>query len=82
MSREGEIKQCPHDGHGDTMTATLTIDCGTNDVECGTTVEAAVRASGKNPDAYIFLVSGTPVPMDTPIEDGMAVKAVRVASGG
>ncbi|MBO4502118.1 MAG: MoaD/ThiS family protein [Candidatus Methanomethylophilus sp.] len=48
----------------------------------GETIEALMRRSGIIPDAYLFLVNGKPVPMDTPIADGMNVRAIKVASGG
>ncbi|WP_235584792.1 hypothetical protein [Candidatus Methanomethylophilus sp. 1R26] len=48
----------------------------------GTAVSDAARTAGILPDAYLFLVSGVPVPMDAPIEDGQTVKAMKVASGG
>lgn len=46
------------------------------------TIESAVISIKKNPDAFIFLVNGSPVPVDMPIADGMSVEAIRVASGG
>jgi sulfur carrier protein len=46
------------------------------------TIQQAISANGYHPDAYLYLVDGKPVPMDTVISDGMTVKAVRVASGG
>lgn len=52
------------------------------DARAGTTIETAVRESGFLPDAYIFLVNGRPMPMDTPMEDTMNIKAIKVASGG
>jgi sulfur carrier protein len=51
-------------------------------VESGTTICDAVRSIGFAPDAFIFMVNGKPVPMDTPIADGDMIKAVKVASGG
>ncbi|MCQ2079485.1 MAG: hypothetical protein MJZ38_05470 [archaeon] len=48
----------------------------------GKTIEESVRDAGRLPDAYLFVVDGRPVPMDTPITDGMTVKAIKVASGG
>ena len=48
----------------------------------GTTIQQAISANGYHPDAYLYLIDGKPVPMDTVITDDMMVKAVRVASGG
>ena len=48
----------------------------------GKTIEENVRTAGLLPDTYLFIVDGRPVPMDTPVEDTMTVKAVKVASGG
>jgi sulfur carrier protein len=53
-----------------------------HDVRSGSTICDAVRSIGFAPDAFIFMVEGKPVPMDTPIADGILVKAVKVASGG
>ncbi len=50
--------------------------------ESGTTIQQAISANGYHPDAYLYLIDGKPVPMDTVITDDMTVKAVRVASGG
>ncbi len=48
----------------------------------GGTIESAMLSQGAHPDSFIYLKSGVPVPMDTPLEDGMVVKAIKVASGG
>ena len=42
----------------------------------------AAKEASIVPDAYLFLIDGKPVPMDTPIADGQTVKAMKVASGG
>lgn len=54
----------------------------TIEAEPGKTIAEAFSASGRFPDAHLFLINGAPVPMDTVIEDGMSVKAMKVASGG
>ena len=64
------------------MSAILTLSGKEHSVEPGVTIEEAVRAAGSLPDAFLFLIDGRPVPMDTPIEDGMTIKAVKVSSGG
>ncbi|MDR2846463.1 MAG: MoaD/ThiS family protein [Candidatus Methanoplasma sp.] len=64
------------------MTATIAIGKETFEVTAGKTIESAVAEIGGYPDTFIFIVNGKPVPMDTPIEDGIVVKAVKVASGG
>ena len=48
----------------------------------GTTPSEAARGAGLNPEAFVFIVDGMPIPMDSPIGDGVVVKAIRVASGG
>jgi sulfur carrier protein len=50
-------------------------------VDPGYTIQEAVSAEGLHPDAYLYLIDGRPVPMDTVIGDS-TVKAMRVASGG
>ena len=52
------------------------------DAACGQTICDAVRSLGFAPDAFIFMMEGRPIPMDTPMTDGTVVKAVKVASGG
>lgn len=42
----------------------------------------AAREIGINPSAFIFSVDGVPVPMDSNVEDGWNVRAIKVASGG
>ncbi|MCL2295691.1 MAG: hypothetical protein FWC29_01235 [Methanomassiliicoccaceae archaeon] len=64
------------------MSAKITISGKEHDVLCGSTICDAVRALGLAPDAFIFMMDGRPVPMDTVMVDGTAVKAVKVASGG
>lgn len=54
----------------------------TVDIPTGTTIEDAVRSAGHVPDAFIFLIGGRPVPMDSVPAEGSEVKALRVASGG
>ncbi len=64
------------------MSPTVTVQGRTFDAETGETVEAVMRRNGYVPDAFLYVVDGRPVPMDTPVEDGMAVRAMKVASGG
>jgi len=64
------------------MAATLTVSGKTDDVPVGDTVADAARALGYNPSAFLFAVDDMPVPMDSPIEDGWNIKAIKVASGG
>lgn len=63
------------------MGATISINGKEYDAY-GKTVADAARALGFVPDAFIFMVGEKPVPMDTPIADGVLIKAVKVASGG
>jgi len=46
------------------------------------TIGSAILSLDRFPDAFLFLVNGVPVPMDTPIMDDIIIKAVKVASGG
>ena len=46
------------------------------------TLGEAFRSMGMLPNAFLFLIKGTPVPSDTPLEDDMVVQAIKVASGG
>jgi sulfur carrier protein len=64
------------------MAATIILDGKHNEISAGCTIESAVVSLGKHSDAFLYLINGTPVPMDTPIEDGMTVKCLKVASGG
>ena len=51
-------------------------------VDEGVTIEQAVISNGMHPDAYLYLIGGKPVPMDTELVGDVDVKVVRVASGG
>ncbi len=51
-------------------------------VDAEGTVGEAFGSMGLLPNAFLFLVGGTPVPSDTPLEDGMVIRAIKVASGG
>ena len=64
------------------MDAVVSIDGKEHDVACGQTICDAVRSLGFAPDAFIFMLGGRPVPMDTTIADGAVIKAIKVASGG
>lgn len=46
------------------------------------TVAEALLSLDIRPNAFLFLIDGTPIPSDTPLTDGMRIQAVRVASGG
>ena len=64
------------------MGANMAVGSKKHEIECGSTICDAARALGYAPDAFIFMIDGRPVPMDTKIADGVSVKAVKVASGG
>lgn len=66
----------------DHMACKITVSGKTMEVQAGTRIMDAVREAEVVPDAYLFLIDGRPVPMDTPLEDGQSVKAIKVASGG
>lgn len=52
------------------------------DLPAGSTIQEAVSAAGEHLDAFIFLIGGRPVPMDTVPPEDAEVRAMRVASGG
>ena len=52
------------------------------DVPEGSTIQEVVSSAGEHPDAFIFMIGGRPVPMDTVPPEDAEVRAVRVASGG
>jgi sulfur carrier protein len=64
------------------MGATIAIIGKAHSVTSGQTICDAVRKLGLAPDTFIFMIDGRPVPMDTPIEDGVSIRAIKVASGG
>jgi len=64
------------------MGAKMAIGGKEHEMECGQTIADATRSLGLAPDAFIFIIGGRPVPMDTLITDGIQIKAVKVASGG
>jgi len=46
------------------------------------TIASALCSMDRMPDTFLFFVDEIPVPMDTPLKDGMVIKAIKVASGG
>jgi sulfur carrier protein len=64
------------------MSATIRIGKDNKDVQVGATIESVMRSLNLYPDSFLYLLNGMPIPMDTSIEDGMAIKALKVASGG
>ena len=52
------------------------------DVPTSSTIQDTVVAAGEHPDAFIFMIGGRPVPMDTVPPEDAEVRALRVASGG
>ncbi|MFA6710552.1 MAG: hypothetical protein WC067_04695 [Candidatus Methanomethylophilaceae archaeon] len=58
------------------------INFGKESIRAEGTIESAVLAAGKNPDSFLFLVDGRPIPMDSILHDDVIVEAIRVASGG
>jgi len=64
------------------MSAKITIGSKEHEVSSGQTICDAVHSLRFSPDAFIFMISDKPVPMDTQISDGVQIKAVKVASGG
>lgn len=62
--------------------ATVRIGSDTVAVADGETIQSAVSSAGHHPDAFIFMIGGRPVPMDTVPPEDAEIRAVRVASGG
>lgn len=62
--------------------ASLLISDARVPIEAGETIQSAAVRAGQNPDAFIFVIGGRPVPMDTVPPEDAEVRAVRVASGG
>jgi Sulfur transfer protein involved in thiamine biosynthesis len=46
------------------------------------TIASALCSIDLMPDTFLFFIDEKPVPMDTILEDGMNIKAIKVASGG
>ncbi len=65
----------------DSTMAILVVSGKREEVADGQTISAAVADLGLHPDAYLYVVDGTPVPMDT-VLSGQKVRLLRVASGG
>jgi sulfur carrier protein len=64
------------------MAASIILGTKKIDVLIGVTIEDAMLSAGLFPDAFLFLVSGKPVPMTTVLKDGDVIETLRVASGG
>lgn len=64
------------------MAAQIIINNRTQEVPADVSIGDAVRSLGLMPDAFVFIMNGRPVPMDTPIADGTTINAIKVASGG
>ncbi|UAL08314.1 MAG: hypothetical protein KRP56_03465 [Candidatus Methanogranum gryphiswaldense] len=64
------------------MVAVIRIGKEEKEVIQGMTIESAMVSMKMYPDSFLYLLNGVPIPMDTPIEDGMTIKALKVASGG
>lgn len=52
------------------------------ELDKGATVDAAIRALGLFPDAWIAVRGDTPLPLDEPLNDGDEIKLIAVVSGG
>ncbi len=62
--------------------AELTFSGRTVPIGPGKTIAEAAADAGEHPDSFIFLIGGSPVPMDTVPPEDAEVRAMRVASGG
>lgn len=60
--------------------ATIRIDG--QDLKFSGTIIDFILSLKMNPDSFLFLIDGIPVPSDTELSDDSVVKAIRVASGG
>lgn len=45
-------------------------------------IDDIIIGLGMNPDAFIYIMEGVPVPSDTVVSGDEKVDAIRVASGG
>ncbi len=59
-----------------------TVRIGGKDYHGDGIIQDLMTSWGHNPDAYVFIMEGVPVPDDTEISGDEFVDAVRVASGG
>ncbi len=62
--------------------STISIGGRLFEVKAGIAISEAAASCGILPDAYIFMVGGKPVPMDSTVPEDAEVRAIRVASGG
>lgn len=60
---------------------TVIIDKERREIEASSPMEA-LEALCLRPDSYLILRDNIPIPIDEPLSDGDAIRAVRVASGG
>jgi sulfur carrier protein ThiS len=67
--------------HGNPM-ARITFSGKVHEIPPGETLEAFVSSLGLHPDSFVFVIGGTPVPMDIVPPGDSEVRALRVASGG
>lgn len=58
------------------------IRVGDSEVQGEGRIDEIMKSAGQNPDAYLFIMEGVPVPDDTEISGDEFVDAIRVASGG
>ncbi len=68
-------------GHGFVMSAII-VAGRPIETKVGLTIEENILSAGLLPDAYLYILDGRPIPMDTKVEDSMQIRAVKVASGG
>jgi Sulfur transfer protein involved in thiamine biosynthesis len=64
------------------MTVLIVIGKKEHCMDSGGTIASTLCSMDLMPDTFLFFVNEKPVPMDTILEDGMTVKAIKVASGG
>ena len=62
--------------------STITVSGKEIETAVGLTIEENILKAGLLPDAYLYIMDGRPVPMDTKVEDSMQIRAIKVASGG
>ncbi len=65
-----------------TSMSTITVSGKSIDTKNGLSIEENIKNAGMLPDAYLYIMDGRPIPMDTKVEDSMQIRAIKVASGG
>jgi len=62
--------------------ATIQFEGKEHRVQNDISIESAMESLGMLPNTMIYLMSGIPMCSDAILNEGMVIKAIRVASGG